>query len=136
MDKDKQPFTPETVDDEIDQLINNSSSISSDPDVQLLHGLYHVYKEEADSLKRVWERLERYSMLMHTAQEPRKRLAKADSGRYTFPIQKNSTCAKYPANQLFTILAASIIGAFLVGSLAWTLAITHAPAPGATRLKL
>jgi hypothetical protein len=58
MDQDKQSFAPESVDDDIDQLTNNSSSISSDPDMRLLHDLLHIYKEDADSLKRVWERLE------------------------------------------------------------------------------
>jgi|GEM_PF-1753891 len=135
MDKNEQLFTPETVDDEIDQLINNHSSIFPDLDTRLVHELRHVYKEEADSLKRVWERLELYSMQQHTAQEPRPQtLQRQTVDHYTFPIRKNRRRAKYPANQLFTILAASIIGAFLVGSLAWTLVITHAPAPGATRL--
>ncbi|HWS84707.1 MAG TPA: hypothetical protein VN207_10665 [Ktedonobacteraceae bacterium] len=67
MDKDKQPFTPESVDDEIDQLINSNSSISSK--ARLIHESCHTYKENADSLQRVWERLERYSMEQQTSQE-------------------------------------------------------------------
>ena len=57
MDKDKQPFAPESVDDDIDQLTTNSS-ISLDQDMKLLYELLHIYKEDADSLKQVWERLE------------------------------------------------------------------------------
>src|SRR5437879_2321061 len=67
MDKDKQPFTPESVDDEIYQLINSSSSISSK--ARLIHELCYTYKENANSLQRVWERLERYSMEQHTSQK-------------------------------------------------------------------
>jgi hypothetical protein len=58
MDKDKQPFAPESVDDDIDQLATNNSSIFLDQDMKLLYELLHIYKEDVDSLKRVWERLE------------------------------------------------------------------------------
>ena len=135
MDKDKQPFTPESVDDEIDQLINSSSSISSK--ARLIHELCHTYKENADSLNRVWERLERYSMEQqtsqeHTAQRPRERTLQrqAVSQHILLPLKKDSSNANYPASQLFTVLAASIIGVFLVGSLAWVLGIAHLAAPG------
>jgi photosystem II stability/assembly factor-like uncharacterized protein len=74
-------------------------------------------------------------MHQHTAQKPRPQTQQRQTADYTTsPTQKSRRRAKYPVNQLFTILAASIIGVFLVGSLAWTLMIRHAPAPGTTRL--
>ncbi|HWS82879.1 MAG TPA: hypothetical protein VN207_01320 [Ktedonobacteraceae bacterium] len=57
MDKDKQPFAPESIDDDIDQLATNNSSIPLDQDMKLLYELLHIYKEDANSLKRVWEAL-------------------------------------------------------------------------------
>ncbi|HEX3641987.1 MAG TPA: hypothetical protein VHV10_11910 [Ktedonobacteraceae bacterium] len=135
MDKDKRPFTPESVDDEIYQLINSSSSISSK--ARLIHELCHTYKENANSLNRVWERIERYSMERqtsqdHTAQRPRARTLQrqAVSQHILLPLKKGSSNAKHPASQPFTVLAASIIGVFLVGSLAWVLGIAHLAAPG------
>ena len=132
MDKDKQPFTPESIDDEIDQLINSSSSISSK--ARLIHELCHTYKENANSLQRVWERLERYSMEQHTSQKPCEGiLQRLPVGQHILPLKKGSSDTKYPASQPYTVLAASIIGVFLVGSLAWVLGITHLAAPGVAR---
>ncbi len=132
MDEDKQLFTPETVDDEIDQLINTGSSIFSDPDTRLVHELRHVYKEEADSLKRVWERLERYSMQSLPQElQTGERLA---GERQIFPYKNRRGNARYPARQLLTVLAASIIGIFIVGSLALVLTVTHPGGPGAANL--
>jgi hypothetical protein len=67
MDKDNQLFAPESVDDDIDQLTTNNSFIPLDPDPRLVYELRHVYKEDTDSLKRVWERLEHYSMQQQTS---------------------------------------------------------------------
>lgn len=134
MDKDQQPFTAESVDEEIDQLINNNSSIFPDLDTRFMHELRHVYEEDADSLKRVWERLERYSMQQHSSQEPSAETAQRQAaGYHILPFQKSSSPAKYPASQLFTVLAATIIGIFLVGSLTWVLAITYPAGPGAAK---
>ena len=135
MDKDQQPFTAESVDEEIDQLTNNSSSIFPDLDTRFMHELLHVYKEDADSLKRVWERLERYSM-QHSSQDPYTDTAQKQTvGIYhILPFKKSSSRAKYPASQLFSVLAATIIGICLVGSLTWVLAITHPAGPGASSL--
>jgi photosystem II stability/assembly factor-like uncharacterized protein len=137
MDKDKQPFTPESVDDEIDQLINSSSSISSK--ARLIHELCHTYKENANSLQRVWECLERYSIEQHTSQKHTSQKPRAGTlqrqpvSQHILPLKRGSSNAKYPASQPFTVLAASIIGVFLVGSLAWVLGITHLAAPGVAR---
>ena len=134
MDKDQQPFTAESVDEEIDQLTNNNSSIFPDLDTRFMHELRHVYEEDADSLKRVWERLERYSMQQHSSQEPSAETAQRQAaGYHILPFQKSSSPAKYPASQLFTVLAATIIGIFLVGSLTWVLAITYPAGPGAAK---
>ena len=135
MDKDQQPFTAESVDEEIDQLTNNSSSIFPDLDTRFMHELRHVYKEDADSLKRVWQRLERYSMQQQISQDSHTDTAqKQTMGIYhILPFKKSSSRAKYPASQLFSVLAATIIGICLVGSLTWVLAITHPAGPGAAK---
>jgi hypothetical protein len=134
MDKDQQLFTHKSVDDDIDQLINTRSSLSSDLDARLVYELRHVYKEDVDSLKRVWERLEHYDKQQHTSQElsPQtpQRLA---MGSQIIPFKRRSSSnnTNYPVNQLFTVLAATIVGIFLVSSMAWVLAITHPATLGA-----
>jgi len=134
MDKDKQPFAPESVDDNIDQLTTNSSFIPSDPDARLVYELRHVYKEDTDSLKRVWERLEHYSMQQQTSERARPEILQRPAMEFRIrPLKKSSSNAKYPASQLFTVLAATFIGVFLVGSLTWVLAITHPAGPGAPK---
>src|SRR5260370_13621767 len=135
MDKDQQPFTAESVDEERDQLINNKPSIFPDLDTRFMHELRHVYKEDADSLKRVRERLELYSMQQQTSQDPHIETAQKQTvgGYHILPFQKSSSRAKYPASQLFSVLAATIIGIFLVGSLTWVLTITHPAGPGAAK---
>lgn len=134
MDKDKQSFAPEFVDDDIDQFTTNSFFIPSDPDARLVHELHHAYKEDTDSLKRVWERLERYSMQQQTSAETLPETLQRPAMDFRIrPLKKKRSNAKYPASQLFTVLAATFIGAFLVGSLTWVLAITHPAGPGAPK---
>lgn len=133
MGKDKQLFTHESVDDDIDQLIKNSSSLSSDLDAQFVYELHNIYKEDADSLKRVWKRLERHSKLQQTFQEPNPQTSQRRATiLHGVPFKRNKRNLQYPARQLFTVLAATIIGIFLVSSLAWVLAFTHPTTPGAT----
>jgi hypothetical protein len=133
MDKYKQPFSSESVDDDIDLLTSNRL-FSSDPDAQLIHELIHIYKEDAESLNRVWERLEDYSRQHHTSQESNSQLYQThEEYSNIFPLKRSSSNAKYPANRLFTVLAAAIVGLFLVSSLAWILAITSPTAPGTFR---
>jgi photosystem II stability/assembly factor-like uncharacterized protein len=134
MDKDKQLFTHESVDDDIDQLINNRASRSSYLDTRLVSELRHVYKEDAASLKRVWQRLECYNRQQRTSQEPSQQTPQRQAvSSYRVPLQRRSSNTKYPASQLFTVLAATLIGVFLVGSIAWVSAMTHPATPGTIR---
>src|SRR5689334_2608739 len=124
MDKDKQPFSSESVDDDIDLLVSNQFFTSSDPDAQLLHELCHIYKEDSESLSRVWNRLEHHIMQQPTSQEPNPQIHQTyEDNSHTFSFRrKSSRNTKYPVNRLFTVLAAAIVGLFLVSSLAWVLA--------------
>ncbi len=134
MDKYKQTFTHESVDDQIEQLTNNCFSPSFDPDAQLVHELLHIYKEDADSLKRVWRRLEQYNRLQHSSQhlitQPQER---HEESYQIVQLKRSNNQKKYPANQFFTVLAATIVGFFLVSSLAWVLATTYPATPGAPK---
>jgi hypothetical protein len=130
MDKDKQLFSSESVDDDIDQLISKRSSPSSDPDARLVAELRHIYKEDAESLDRVWERLEDYSREQYTSQEPNLQIHQGHKVGYHISHFRRGRNAKYPANRLFTVLAAAIVGLFLVSSLAWVLAMTSSATPG------
>lgn len=133
MDKYNQLFTHDSVDDDIDSLINNRFFTFSDPDAQLVYGLRHIYKEDADSIKRVWNRLEQYSR-QHTSQELLSQAHhRQEVGSHTVPFRRGSSNAKYPANRLFSVLAAAIVGLFLISSLAWVLAMTSPATPAAPK---
>ena len=134
MHKDKQPFSSESVDDDIDLFISNQFFISSDSDAQLVHELQNIYKEDAESLNRVWNRLEDYSRQQHTSQELNLQIHQTyEENSRTLPSRRSNGKAKYPANRLFTVLAAAIVGLFLVSSLAWVLAMTSPATPGASK---
>lgn len=140
MDKDRQLFTHELVDDDIDELINKSYSLSSDPDIQFISELRQVYKEDTDSLNRVWKRLERYNQQQRIIHEPISQTAQRGAvGLHAVPFERgnrnrrSTNKRRYPVNQVFTVLAAAIIGVFVVSSLTWILAMTHSAGPGAAR---
>src|SRR5689334_19977762 len=133
MDKYNQLFTHDSVDDDIDQLINNQFFTFSDPDAQLVYELRHIYKEDANLIKRVWNRLEQHSR-QHTSQELLPQIhQRQEVGIHTAPFRRSSRKAKYPANRLFSVLAAAIVGIFLVSSLAWVLAMTSPTTPAAPK---
>jgi hypothetical protein len=139
MDKDKQLFSSESVDDDIDLLISNHFFTSSDSDAQLVYELCQIYKEDAESLNHVWNRLEDYSRQQHTSQEPNLQIHQTyveDSHIISFirrRRRRSNKNTKYPANRLFTVLVAAIVGLFLVSSLAWVMAITSPATPGTSQ---
>ena len=125
MDKDKQLFNHKFIDDDIDQFLSNQSSLSSDPNARLVYELHHIYKEDAQSLDRVQMRLERYIEQQRTSQKPRPKLRQSqEASSHPMPFRRIRGSAKYPTNRLFTVLAAALVGLFLVSSLAWVLAMT------------
>jgi photosystem II stability/assembly factor-like uncharacterized protein len=132
MNKEQRLFTPEFVDHDIDQLINHSFPIPSDQDAQLVHELSQIYTDHANLLKRVQERLECHitqNLVYHHKYD----LSSTQATNHSIPpIQKNWRRATYPVHQRVTTLVATLISVFLVGSLAWMLAITHTATPRAT----
>jgi hypothetical protein len=135
MDKNKQLFTYDSIDDDIDYLINNQLFISSNSDARLVDELRQIYKEDAQSLKRVWMRLEQTIRDQSAVQElsPKMGQGQKVSSHNIVNIRRNNRKAKYPTSRLFTVLAAALVGFFLVSSLAWILAMTYPATPGASR---
>ena len=70
MDRNKEQFTPDSIDDDIDTLMDESHSIFPDLNAQFIRELHSISQEDAASLKRVWERLEHYSIQQDALQEP------------------------------------------------------------------
>ena len=127
-------FPHESVDEDIDRLTNHWFSPSLDSDAQLVHGLRHIYKEDADLLKRVWRSLEQYDRLQYSSQHLSTQFyQRYEASSQIIPLKRSSSKKKYPANQLFTVLAAAIVGLFIVSSLAWILERTYPAAPGAPK---
>lgn len=56
MDKNDHQFIPETVDEQVDQLLLGQRDNS--PEGHMVNDLQHLYQDDAHSLDRVWQRLE------------------------------------------------------------------------------
>lgn len=50
-------FTPDTVDERVDQLASLAPQASSPPSAQVVQRLHALYEEDQSSTARVWERL-------------------------------------------------------------------------------
>jgi len=135
MDKNKEQFTPDSIDDDIDTLMDESHSIFPDLNAQFIRELHSISQEDAASLKRVWERLEHYSIQQDALQEPSLQTSQrqADDCRI-IPFQSwRQSKPRKPARPLFTVLAAALTGLFLVGSLVSILAMRNTTTPAAPR---
>jgi hypothetical protein len=55
MEKHDEQFTPKTVDEQVDELLQ--SQLATSLDLQMAHGLSQLYKENPGSLELVWQRL-------------------------------------------------------------------------------
>ncbi len=70
MDRSKELFTPDSIDDDIDFLLDESHFLFPDFNSQFIRELRSISQEDAASLNRVWERLEHYSKQQDAFQEP------------------------------------------------------------------
>jgi hypothetical protein len=135
MARSKELFTPDSIDDDIDSLLDESHSIFPDLNSQFIRELRSISQEDAASLKQVWERLEHYSRLQYAFQEPSLQTPQrlVDNCHIT-PFQSwRQSKPRNSARPLFTVLAAALVGFFLVGSLASILAMRHPATPAAPR---
>jgi hypothetical protein len=132
MDRNNEQFTPDSIDDDIDTLMNESHSIFPDLNAQFIRELHAISQEDAASLKRVWERLEHYSRQQEAFQEPSPQTPQRQTDDCRIiPLQ--SRRQSKPARPLFTVLAAALTGLFLVGSLISILAMRYPVTPAAPR---
>ena len=135
MARNKELFTPDSIDDDIDSLIDESLSIFPDLNAQFIRELRSISQEDATSLKRVWDRLEHYSIQQDTPQEPilqNPQKQTDDCHIISFQSWRQSK-PRNSARPLFTVLAAALVGFFLVGSLASILAMRYPATPAAPR---
>jgi hypothetical protein len=132
MDRNNELFTPDSIDDDIDFLMDESHSIFPDLNAQFLHELRSISKDDAASLKRVWERLEHYSKQQDTLQEPS--LQTPQRQGHILPLQSwRKNKQRISTRSLFTVLAAALTGLFLVSSLGWILTMSYPATPAAPR---
>jgi hypothetical protein len=135
MARNKELFTPDSIDDDIDTLMDENHSLFPDLNVQFLHELRSISKDDAASLKRVWERLEHYSRQQNALQELSLQTPQGqEDDFYILPLQSwRQNKRRISTRSLFTVLAAALTGLFLVSSLGWILAIRYPATPAASR---
>ena len=138
MDKNKELFSPDSIDDDIDFLLDESHSIFPDLNSQFICELRSISQEDAASLKRVWERLERYSRQQDAFQDSSLQTPQRQADDfYIIPLQsRRQSKPRNPAHPIFTVLAAALTGLFLVGSLVSILTMKDPVTPAAPRTVL
>ena len=135
MDRSKELFIPDSIDDDIDFLLDESHFLFPDFNSQFLRELRSISQEDAASLNRVWERLEHYSIQQDAFQEPSFQTPQRqadDCHIISFQSWRQSK-PRNSARPLFTVLAAALTGLFLVSSLAWILTMRYPAIPAAPR---
>lgn len=140
MSKEYEPFRPELVDEQVDQLLQGNPTRS--PESRLSHELQDHYTQDARSLAKVWARLERSSESgmekspgrmdkqsndLQSAQRLRKpafRQNRFRTGR-AHSMQTDQIKAKYsnPIRPVLTASAAVLTAAVIVGSMLWALGV-------------
>jgi hypothetical protein len=133
MDKNNELFTPDSIDDDIEFLMDESHSIFPDLNAQFLRELRSISKDDAASLQLVWERLEDYCRQQDALQEPSFQTPQRQGDDFhIIPLQSwRQSKPRNSARSLFTVLAAALIGLFVVSSLGWILAMRYPATPAA-----
>jgi hypothetical protein len=138
MARSKELFTPDSIDEDIEFLMDESHSIFPDLNAQFLRELRSISKEDAASLQLVWERLEDYCRQQDALQEPSFQTPqRQEDDFHIIPLQNwKQSKRRNLARPLFTVLAAALIGLFVVSSLSWILAMRYPATPAAPRQAL
>lgn len=121
MDKHNEQFTPETVDEQVDGLLQSKLPIPLE-DAQIVQSLHRLYSEDAVTLDHVWQRL---GLGKHTSFTDA--LQRAEQGRMTgqirsIPYERNHRMFAEHQRQIghsFMVIAAVIIATLLIGSMLW-----------------
>jgi outer membrane protein assembly factor BamB len=134
MDKHNEQFTRETVDEQVDELLQ--SQLATSPDTQMVQDLSQLYKENPGSLEQVWHRLGLDAHMsfsdaveqMDTSREQmisQVRMTRDKRKQSMLSSSHNSLPQRSPGPR-FTVLVAVLVVALLVGSMLLVLNnITH-----------
>ncbi|HZR41361.1 MAG TPA: PQQ-binding-like beta-propeller repeat protein [Ktedonobacteraceae bacterium] len=127
MDKHNEQFTPETVDEQIDDLLQ--SQLPTSPDAHIVQNLHRLYSEDAVTLGRVWQRLglgehTSFTQAIHQAETSQgrmtgqSRILPYERKRRMF-VEHNGNSPKLQIWRSIAVIAAVLIAAILVGSTLW-----------------
>lgn len=127
MDKHNEQFTPETVDEQIDDLLQ--SQLPTSPDAHIVQNLHRLYSEDAVTLDRVWQRLgldehTSFTQAIHQAETSQgrmtgqSRILPYERKRRMF-VEHNGNSPKLQIWRSIAVIAAVLIAVILVGSTLW-----------------
>lgn len=123
MQSDKKPFTPEFVDEQVEQLARSSEIHRASADHQVLtsetrlvQDLSSLYQECAGSRDRVWQRLEQ--RMQHQALTRRPIMGKSTLDERKPQMIQRDLSRRSAVGYYLTLIAAVLIIAALVGSMA------------------
>jgi WD40 repeat protein len=145
MDHRDEPFSPETIDEQVEQFLELSQAheqahTSPAQVVQTLQGIY----AEDPRLRRVWERLTEHLPMAHTNEEagkeqaPHATIVKFPQERVQHIMQTQTRIPEQERRhgtfqRRLGLLVAALIMAALVGSMALVLQLTHQKSTGQTQ---
>jgi len=130
------PFTPETIEEQIDQHTFSPSHLPLSPNARVIQGLQAHYEEDQRSAARMWERLAQQVSELESDATPPVPLQKQQIKGTHHMQQLSSPTAEHPRarralQSRLGLLVAVIIAVLLVGSLATVLGLSHQKPPSA-----
>lgn len=137
MAKHDEPFQPEKLEEQIDQLLAQaaSDSIGSvEPERRLVQDLHHVHADDTPSGERVWARLAEklaeqnatphHLHVISNPRESRKRVTSMSTPELN-TLQSQQAGASQKPRRFFELVAAVLLTVLLVGGAAWVFTASH-----------
>ncbi len=121
-------FSPESIDEQIEQWASLSSSEVVPPEFEVIPRLSSLYQADQQSTERVWQRLAQHLTKHDANVQSTSKLSAAFPSRPEAerpPRQRVSYLSKHTGSSWLTQVAAILVAALLVGSLLGVLSLMH-----------
>src|SRR5712692_2080389 len=129
MNNHEAPFTPEFIDEQVEQLASISNPMSTTPRARLVHDLQHVCLEYVETRDRVWTRLASHVADHTIASQPDTANKQSTRPELVYNAREHQMPLhlKPPtrAASRLTQISAVLIVALLVGSMLWVFTLTR-----------
>src|SRR5258708_24316785 len=120
-------FIPETVDEQVDQLMTFPYADSDSPNSRVMHGLQTYYEQGQQATEHVWQKLAQHIAHDENAYSPDDLPAERLGRRERFrPMKQDLPASRRTGLSWLTWIAAVLVTTLIVSSLLWVLQATQA----------